>query len=284
MSTAKELNISDYTDKKLKAHYQNNEEFNQELFLSYEFYKSRFIPLINDHDVERLENELLTSIKSQIFNGYFMAVEFLNHVETQISDEWFQQSAGMIAQQLPDLLREITENQLEEVIAYDHLKKLASWLVVNYEGVYPTLMDISLNTACLGAKWALIDEGVKRGIKLYKPQHKGILGNLDDVTFINPESYITCTTMNQSAEVWDLIKSNHNTLDKVGEVTILAVQGSENQQAYFVNINIRNTFSQEQQQEFINSVVTRVMALNDVQRSHINLTGAAVEEFYYFTI
>lgn len=283
MSTAIELNFSNYTDKKLKAHYQNNEEFNQEIFLSYEFYKSRLIPLVKDHDVERLENELLDSIKSQIFNGYFMVVEFLNHEETQIENKWFQQSAGMIAQQIPDMLREITGNQLEEVITYDHLKKLASWLVVNYEGVYPTLMDISLNTACMGAKWALIDEGEKRELKLYEPQHKGILGNLDDVTFINPESYITCKTMNQSTEVWELIKSNRNTLDKIGEITILAVHGAENQQAYFVNVNIRNTFSQMQQEELINSIVTRVMALNDIERSQITLTGAAIEEFYYFT-
>ncbi|QCJ45479.1 hypothetical protein FAY30_26430 (plasmid) [Bacillus sp. S3] len=283
MSTTVELDISDYTDRKLKAHYQNNEGFNKDLFLVYEYYKSKLLPLVKAQDAARLENELLESIKSQIFNGYFMAVEFLNLEETQISDEWFQQSAGMIAQQLPDMLREITGNQIEEVITYDHLKKLASWLVVNYEGVYPTLMDISLNTACIGAKWALLDEGEKRGLKLYQPQQKGILANFDDVAYLNPESYITCSAMNQLSEVWELIKSNYNTLDKIGEVSILAVPGPMGQQAYFVNVNIRNTFTQEQQEELINSIVIRVMALNDVQRNQITLTGASIEEFYYFT-
>lgn len=283
MSTALEFNIMDYTEKKLKAHYQNNTEFNQELFLSYEFYKTRLFPFVKDQDLERLESELLESIKSQIFNGYFMAVEFLNQEDTEIGEEWFQQSAGMIAQQLPDLLRAITDNQLEEVITYEPLKKLTSWLVVNYEGVYSTLMDISLNTACMGAKWALIDEGDKRGIKLYQAQHKGILAYLDDVTFLTPDSYITNTAMNQASEVWELIHSNHNTLDKIGEVTILVVQGLESTRSYFINVSIRNTFTQEQQQEMINSIVTRVMALNDVERSQINLTGASIEEFYYFT-
>lgn len=283
MSTAVELNIVDYTDKKLRAHYQNDESFNQELYLAYEYYRSRLLHLVKEQNVERLENELFESIKSQIYNGYFMAVEFLNQEDTQIMGEWFQQSSGMIAQQLPDLLREITGNQLEEVITYDHLKKLTSWLVIQYEGVYPTLMDISLNTACIGAKWALLDEGEKRGLNLYHPHHKGILANVDDVTFLNPETYITCGTMNQASEVWEIIKSNYHTLDKIGEATILSVPGSEGQQSYFITVNIRNTLSQEQQEGLIHSIVTRVMALNDVQRNQINLTGASIEEFYYFS-
>ncbi|RHW35977.1 hypothetical protein D1B31_17975 [Neobacillus notoginsengisoli] len=283
MSNVLVVDISDYTNKKLKAHYQNNEEFNQELAISFEFYKNRFLPLVKEQDIERLERELLSSIKSQIYNGYFMAMEFLSHEDTQIEDSWFQQSHGMIAQQIPDLLRTITGNKLEDVITYEPMRKLSSWLVIDYGADYPSLMELSLNTACIGAKWALLDEGEKQGLNAYQAQYKGLLANLDDITFLDPETYITAVAMNPSVEIWEVIKSKHIQLDKIGEVTILSIKELENQSKMFVNVSLKNTFSPEEQETLLNNIVTRVMALNDVERENITLAAAMVDEFYYFT-
>lgn len=111
-----------YTDKKLRAYSQNNDDFNRELAIIFEFYKARLQQFINDEDTDRMEKELLDSIKSQLFNGYFMFLEFLNNEETTVNDEWFIQSPDMIAQQLPDLLRTISGNNLDEVITNQTLK------------------------------------------------------------------------------------------------------------------------------------------------------------------
>lgn len=282
MTNNVKTNIFEYTDKKLRAHSQNNEDFSRELAIIFEFYKARLQQFINDEDTDRMEKELLESIKSQLFNGYFMFLEFLNSEETTVIDEWFIQSTDMIAQQLPDFLRTISGNNLDDVITNQPLKQLSSWLVMKYEGVYPFLMDISLNTACMGAKWAILDEGNKRGLKPYQSQHRGILGNLDDVTFINPQCYISCNIMNEAAEVWDIINSNYSELDKIGEVTTLSIQGEEGNESFYMNINLKNSLSQVQQQELINSLVTRLIVLKKIERTQITLTSSSVEGFYYF--
>ncbi|MEI2356285.1 hypothetical protein [Mesobacillus zeae] len=280
----KEKNIFEYTNKKLKALIQNNEDFNKELATAYEFYKTRLLQLIKDEDTEKLESELFSSIKSQIFNGYFIALEFLGDEETKIEDEWFKQSEGMIAQQLPDILRNITGNKLEEIITYDSLKNLSSWLIKKYEGVYPLLMDISLNTACIGAKWALKDEGEKRGAMCYQPRHKGILADLDEVTYINPQTYINTNIVNESAEVWDIINSNYIEMDKIGEAIVLKTSSEDKVEGrFYLSVNFKNTLSNSNQDDLIHSLLTRLMVINEVERDHLIVTAAAVEEFYYFT-
>src|SRR5690606_36249942 len=158
--------------------------------------KNRLLQYVQHDKVEKMENMLFAGIQSQIFNGYFMAMELMQNSESNFEDDWFKQAEGVIAQQIPDMLRVGSNNNLEEVITMDSLRELIKWMVIEYEGVYPTLMDISLNTACLGALWAFKDEANKRGIHFYKSQHKGIMASLDDITFINPQNYLSLTAVN----------------------------------------------------------------------------------------
>jgi hypothetical protein len=275
-----ERNIYDYTDQKLKAHVQNNEEFNLELANTFAYYKEKLLDIANESDNEQLEADFFNCIKSQIFNGYFMVQELLSNEETKFVDEWFLQSVGMIAQQLPEMLRIATNDDIEGIITHEPLKKLASKLVVEFEGVYPLLMDISLNTACMGAKWALIDEAEKRGISPYQPQLKGLLFHIDDAVFINPQTYLSCDITTESSEVWTVITSGYSGLDKIAEVTVIKHRGHEGSESYYMNINIKNSLSISDQEPLIDTLAIKLMAKNEIGREQLQLYASSVEEFY----
>src|SRR5690606_5764474 len=116
MTQTTEINIYEYTQKKLKDHQQNNQEFNIDLATIYEFYKNRLLQYVQHDKVEKMENMLFAGIQSQIFNGYFMAMELMQNSESNFEDDWFKQAEGVIAQQIPDMLRVGSNNNLEEVI------------------------------------------------------------------------------------------------------------------------------------------------------------------------
>ena len=281
MSDAADMNIFDYTNNKLKAHLQNNETFTIELAQTYEYYEKQLMDLILEHDKERLERELFHAVKSQVFNGYFMAQEILANIE--LKDEWFEQTNGMIAQQIPEMLRNGTNDNIEEIITHDPLKNLSSWLVIEYEDVYPLLMNLSLNTASLGAKWAFLDEAQKRNVTPYKPQHSGILAYVDDVVFINPQTYLSCEITNETSELWTVISSKYNGLDKIAEVTILKLPNNEQLENFYLNISISKNLILSEQEFLIDQLVDRLMRFKGIERNQLTLSAMSVEEFYYIT-
>lgn len=281
MSTTAENNFYEYMQQKLKAHYQNNQEFNQEVATVFEYYKSKLLPFVKDSDHGRVEEMLFASVKSQITNGYFMGLEVLNG-DSNFDDDFFRQAEGMIAQQLPDMLRTVTNNSIEEVVSSDSLKELTRWMVLEYEGVYPLLMDISVNTACTGLKWAFKDEANKRGIEPYVPQYKGILANIDDVAFIDPQSYLSLVAINDNSEVWEIINSDYRALDKVGEITVLRMSNEEGHTSFYLNISIKNSISSVSQESLINSLAVRLMVINETERENIIITASSVQDYYQF--
>lgn len=204
-----------------------------------------------------------------------MAQELLNSEEISFENDWFKQSKGAIAQQLPEMLRINTDDRIEDIITHKPLKNMASWLVIEYEGVYPLLMDISLNTACLGAKWAFIDEAKKRGISHYQPSYSGMLGYVDEVLFISPQTYMVCDVTNESSEFWTIVNSKYNGYDKIAEVTV--IQSTDN---YYLNIYIKNTVSIDEQKTLIDHLAVRLMTQKKIEREQLILSASSVEEFY----
>jgi len=278
-----EVDIFKYTEQKLKAHLQNNNVFSFELETLFSYYLSILLDKVKEGDRARLEKELNDSINGQVFNGYFIIQEALNNEEAQIADKWFEQPKGSLAQQVPDALRDLTGDNIDEIITNNPLKKLSSWLVVEYEDVYATLMDISLNTAAMGAKWAIYDEAEKRGIEHYSPQYKGMLAYLDDVTFLNPQNYISVGIMNEKAEVWEIIDSKFNELAKIGEVTVVEYAAEDNSVQYYMNVNIINdSVTPKQRQELVNSLVIQLMEKTSSEKEQLTVTVAIVEEFLIF--
>jgi hypothetical protein len=285
MNTSSNNEIYQYTDQKLLAHYQNNQEFNRQLAILNNYYYERLLKIVKIQDKTRLESELFASIKGQIFNGYFMVQELLANPEITIDNEWFKQTEGMITQQIPSILKDAIGENYEEVITNQKLKNLAGWLISEYEGVYPLLMDISLNSACFGAKWALLDEGVKRNLSLTNSQNNGLLGHVDDLTFISPQHYIQCISTNNESEMWEILNSRMKDIEKIGEVAIFRIPSElENVDNVLLHLYLSEELSETEQQQLINIISSRISTLNNVELNQILIRIATIKDFFELSV
>jgi hypothetical protein len=281
MNTASNNDIYQYTDQKLLAHYQNNQEFNRQLAILNNYYYEQLLKIVKVQDKTRMESELFASIKGQIFNGYFMVQELLVNLEINIDNEWFTQTEGMITQQIPSILKDAIGENYEEVITDHKLKKLAGWLISEYEGVYPLLMDISLNSACFGAKWALLDEGIKRNVSLANSQNNGLLGYVDDLTFISPQHYIQCIATNNESEMWEILNSSMKDIEKIGEVVLFSIPTElESVDKVLLHLYLSKELSETEHQQLINIITSRISTLNNVELNQIIIRIAIIKDFY----
>jgi hypothetical protein len=281
MNTASNNDIYQYTDQKLLAHYQNNQEFNRQLAILNNYYYEQLLKIVKIQEKPRLETELFASIKGQIFNGYFMVQELLANPEISIDNEWFTQTKGMITQQIPSILKDAIGENYEEVITDHKLKKLAGWLISEYEGVYPLLMDISLNSACFGANWALLDEGAKRNVTVATSQNKGLLGCVDDLTFISPQHYIQCISTTNGSEMWEILNSRMKDIEKIGEVVIFRIATElENVDNVLLNLYLSEELSETEQQQLINIITSRISTINNLELNQIIIRIAIIKDFY----
>jgi hypothetical protein len=283
MNTPGNNEIYQYTDQKLLAHYQNNQEFNRQLAILNNYYYEPLLKIVKIQDKTRLESELFASIKGQIFNGYFMVQELLANPEITIDNEWFAQTEGMITQQIPSILKDAIGENYEEVITDHKLKKLAGWLISEYEGVYPLLMDISLNSACFGANWALLDESVKRNITIPTSQNIGLLGYVDDLTFISPQHYIQCISTNNESEMWEILNSRMKDIEKIGEVVIFRVSTEmENVDNVLLNLYLSEELSETEQKQLINIITAHISTLNNIELNQILIRIAIIKDFFEY--
>lgn len=271
--------IYQYTGQKLKVNFENVPEFNAEVVSAFEYYKTRLLSRTKPDDHNEIESQLFEAVKAQIFNGYFMGLEILN--EVQIEDEWFGNSEGVISSQIPDLLRQATDNNVESIITIEPMRSLISWLVMEYEDIYNFLLNISFNVACLGAKWAFLDEGEKRGIKPFEPKEKGLLAVLDGFTFINPETFLDPLVADKNCEVWNILKSDYRQIDKVGEVTVIKFLHNNEKEVYFLNTAIRNDYMLSEQQQLMTELAAQLKLMNEeIERENIILNASSVEDFF----
>jgi len=273
--------IFQYTEQKLIAHFQNNTQFNQQFFVLTEFYKNKFIGLITKEDEQIFEEMLFQCSKSQIFNGYYIMRELLSNNQETLSDEWFAQSEGILTEELPGIIREAAQHDFDNIIIEEEMKKLIRWAITRYEDVYSTLHQISFDLVCFGAKQALIDERDKMGIQSNEALN-GLLGAVNDLNFISPQSYLTCNVKSSESEIWTLSwwSSIQTTDNKVGEVAVLSIP-LENTTQYALNIYLRKRLPEHERSSIINILLANLME-NGIAREDILVSYALVEEFYIF--
>ncbi|WP_206631493.1 hypothetical protein, partial [Mesorhizobium sp. M7A.F.Ca.MR.362.00.0.0] len=76
--------------------------------------------------------------------------------------------------------------------------------------------DLALNTAVVGSKWAFLDERDKRGLVEENQMDITLFADPMNVTYLNPETYITADILNENAELWTITKTRWNGFDKIG--------------------------------------------------------------------
>ncbi|MEK4671401.1 hypothetical protein [Niallia sp. FSL R7-0271] len=268
--------IYNYTENRLKAHYQNDSSINEELSNLLSYYNLTLVERVKDEDKERLKDELFQTITQQIFNGYFIVVEILNLAKEEIPDDNLKQPVGILTQQIPDLLRSVTGENYESTITHEPFRKLSSWLITEYEGIYPLLMDLALNTAVVGSKWAFLDERDKRGLVEETQMEMTLFADPMNVTYLNPETYITADIINENAELWTITKTRWNGFDKLGEITIIKTVLNEVR----LNISIKANIAEAERNIIIDRVIQKVTDSNLIQDTKLTITITSVNEYF----
>lgn len=276
MTTKTTEEIYNYTENRLKAHYQNDSSINEELSNLLSYYNLMLDERVKDEDKGRLKDELFQTITQQIFNGYFIVVEILNLAKEEIPDDNLKQPIGILTQQIPDLLRSVTGENYESTITHEPFRKLSSWLITEYEGIYPLLMDLALNTAVVGSKWAFLDERDKRGLVEETQMEMTLFADPINVTYLNPETYITADIINENAELWTITKTRWNGFDKVGEITIIKTVLKEVR----LNISIKANIAKAERNIIIDRVIQKVTDSNLIQDTKITITITSANEYF----
>ncbi|MDA6131490.1 hypothetical protein OSK38_29490, partial [Escherichia coli] len=75
-------------------------------------------------------------------------------------------------------------------------------------------------------------------------------------------NYLSLTAVNSLSEVWEIINSDYRGLDKIGEVTVLAVDIGDSEKGLFLNISIKTSLTDLEQDNLLDQIVTRAVVMN----------------------
>lgn len=283
MGNIKEMNLYEYTEQKIMSHYQNNPEFNKTFIRMERYYQTKLAFNVKESHLEKFKELFFSGSKAQFFNGYFIIQELLSKEDTQIEDDWLTQPEGYITQQIPQLIRDIT-NEEDEVIYSPDMRKFKMWMITTYEDVLNDLNQTAFDILCHGAKQALLDLRDKRGLEPFDEKESiGILSNFKDFNFITPQVFLDIHLPSQTMESWNLhFWDSINTSDiKAGEVTLITIT-EDVKIIYDLNILLSTRISENERGVIIESILFSVMERNDIPRENIMLRYATVEDFYVF--
>lgn len=274
MNMSKIENIDNYIELKLKLLFENNKEFTEEFMLIMEFYSSKFYDFIPE---ETLRNEfdeaLFLTAKSQYFLGYKIILEILNDEDSNIDNEFLTQPTGYLKNEIPNIFRLIYENPLDE-IKTENAKKLVMWLITRFEDTFDLINQTIFELTCLGAHLALKEEIEKRKLTVSNNDNSLLLGNANDLNYINPQLYMIATIKSNEIEKWDIYWSSSIANDKAGEITVL-----DNNNTIHLNILLHEQIRKVEQDNIINFVGS-LLNENKDKETNLNISVFIISEMF----
>lgn len=278
--------ILTYTENKLKALFQNDREFNLQFMIMFEFYRKKFDQYIKETYREEFKDRFFNVAKSQFFSGYFMIREYLEYDSSFISNEWLEQKEGLITEQIPELIRQISSGDYEEIIITAETKQFTGWAIRTFENVRTHIKQASFDIACLGAKQALLDERGLRSIEAIEETNEGLLAPYNDLSFVSPQTYLSLSVITDEVEKWDLNwwNSLNKQNTKNGEINITRIFRDERVEdsTYMIDVYLSVDLNETEYTMLLESILALFMERSNVPRENIQLNFARIEEFYIF--
>ncbi|WP_209124371.1 hypothetical protein [Alkalihalobacillus sp. BA299] len=295
--------INEFTQEKLKHHFDNNNQFLEDYARMFYFYANKFNPLISENYREEFQDMLYESAKTQYYNGYFIAREFIEHEETVIPDEWLSRSEGMLKEQIPSMLFEAGGQDFPEIIRTETSQKLVRWCITKFEDIRGLLQEVFMDITLLGSLRAFLDERDIRGVKTVSNENKelqGILAPYNDIYFIDPQKYLMCLLHNQGSETWEihLWSSLQLPNTKIGEITLHYLNTNDlsnmskylpvyedtpvemaNYEKVYVNISILELMNEGELNALIETVVKSIEERNGVNQENIALSVSVINRY-----
>ncbi|WP_066412906.1 hypothetical protein [Sutcliffiella cohnii] len=221
----REKEIHKFSQEQLTEHFNNNNQFIKDYATMFYYYANTFNNIVSEDMREEFQSRLYESVKTQYYNGYFIAREFLAHEETEVPDGWLTQPEGIMKQQIPPMLFDAAGGDFAEIVRTETSQKLVSWSITKFENIRSLLQEVIIDVTLLGSFRAFIDERNIRGLNVRASGNEvemGILAPYNDFHFIDPQKYLLCLLNHQDTEVWEihLWSSIQVEKTKVGEVSI----------------------------------------------------------------
>lgn len=287
--TNQQINHQDiltYTENKLKVLFQNDREFNLQFMIMFEFYRKKFNQNIKETYREEFKDRFFKVAKSQFFSGYFIIREYLTYDSSFISNEWLEQKEGLITEQIPELIRQISSGDYEEIIVTAETKQFTGWAIRTFENVLTLIKQASFDIACLGARQALLDERDLRNIESLEETNQGLLAPYNDLSFVSPQTYLSLSVITDEVEKWDLnwwnALNKQNT--KNGEINITRIFSGDRVEdsTYLMDVYLSVELNETEYTMLLESILALFMERSKVPRENIQLNFARIEEFYIF--
>lgn len=280
--TKQAKDLSQYAEDKLRIHFEEDNQFLQELAFLVAFYSNKFYQFLNNEDESRKEfdDTFFEVAKSQIFQGYYLMVEMLNDPDTDLGREFFSLPEGYIKEEVPGMIKVGLGDSFDQLRKTEASQKFSMWLITQYENIYDIADQTLFDLLCIGAYQALIDERNKEKISPDIIENAELLlGNPSTLNFINPQIYMTAIGINNDFEIWDLRWwSSYNNLEKAGGVTVLTFNHN-NVKNYMLNIEIHQTIHPSEREQVVEYLAMRLASNNDIQVSDIQINLSVIEDY-----
>jgi len=300
---SKEDIINEYTQEKLTYHFKNNDKFVEDFATMFYFYSSKFNHIVSEEYLEEFENMLYESAKSQYYNGYYIAREFIEHEETVIPNEWLSKTEGIIKEQIPSMLFEAGGGEFHEIIRTETSQKLVRWCITKFEDIRGLLQEAFVDITLLGSLRAFLDEKETRGVLTTSDQNKelqGLLASYTDLYFVDPQKYLMCLLHNQGSETWEIhLWSSLQLLNtKIGEVTLHNLNRNDltsmynhlpvyegtpvemaNNEKIYVSISILELMNEGEINALVDNVVKSIEIRNGISQDNIALTVSIISRY-----
>lgn len=280
--TKQAKDLSQYAEDKLRIHFEEDNQFLQELAFLVAFYSNKFYQFLNNEDESRKEfdDAFFEVAKSQIFQGYYLMVEMLNDPDTDLGREFFSLPEGYIKEEVPGMIKVGLGDSFDQLRKTEAAQKFSMWLITKYENIYNIANQTLFDLLCIGAYQALIDERNKEQISPDIIENAELLlGNPSTLNFINPQIYMTAIGINNDFEIWDLRWwSSYNNLEKAGGVTVLTFNHN-NVKNYMLNIEIHQTIHPSEREQVVEYLSIRLASNNDIPVSDIQINLSVIEDY-----
>lgn len=274
-------------DERLNLMLENDSRFQSELQYIQAFYLRKFQNIIKEEDKNEFNEWLQKSMMAQYHNGYLMIEQYYNDENAYIEETIFTQPEGIFTDNVPRILKEITQPvteqgiTLEEIVNAKTTHELIMWSLEKYEDLRPVLKQMSYDITCLGARQALINKGNELGLeRLPMETEQRKLGNIGDFEFVNPQMYMSIKYVSSNMEYWDINywSTNLKNIKKVGEVLLIS-------EPEYIETKIKHSYNLQMLSTTLNNEIDQVanthMAklLNIADPSEIEYNLAIVNEY-----
>lgn len=291
--------LHEYCSEKLTNHFENSNYFMKEFAEMYSFYLKKFNHIVTEDYMEDFKDKLYESAKTQFYNGYFIAREFIDHDETTIPDEWLLSPDGILKEQIPHMLFEAGAGDFNEIIRTATAQKLVSWSITKFEDIRGLLQQTFIDITLLGSWRAFKDERDTRGLSRPIQEHTSFLAEYNDLLFLDPQKYLMCLMKNDGSETWEihLWSSLQVPETKIGEVSIHklttsnlsvmsnfpaydnAPEAMANHEKLYVSISVLQSNNEEEIDALINNIVLRIVDQNNLEMNNIALSTSLINRY-----